>query len=122
MDLALQSRFYANVPVWLWPFVFAQLLALSMRCDETGRGEGLLSICRVTGHVDLLYLSDDPRAPKPWTPEQVWDYVRPLDRLCRLEPAGIGQDGVPRRALSCFMVEQIAPLRCLPIPARLDSS
>ncbi|MEO0550089.1 MAG: hypothetical protein AAFZ91_09220 [Pseudomonadota bacterium] len=116
MDLALQSRFYANVPVWLWPFVFAQLLALTMQCDRSGRQEGLLSICRVTGRVDILFLCDDARAPKAWRPEQVWDFVRPMTVRLAYTSVDAREGGYPWANLFPSTSSQLVTYR--PPPAR----
>ncbi len=94
MDLALQSRFYRPVPVWLWPYVFVQLLALAAWCEHAEREEGILSICRQTGRVDLLFLSDDPRAPKLWRPADLAALL-PGRRLAEAVDPAIAND--PRR-------------------------
>ena len=66
MHFALQSRFYAHVPVYLWPWVLWQILGVMAWSDETGRAVAFS--VNESGRLYVDHIADDPHAPKAWQP------------------------------------------------------
>ena len=69
MEFALQSRFYAHVPVYLWPWVWWQIWQTMRWSDATGRAVAF-SINQ-NGHLYVDFVADDPHAPKAWVPGEL---------------------------------------------------
>ena len=95
MWFALQPRFYAHVPVWLWPWVLLQILAIMAWSEESGRT--VLFTIRADGRLRVDHVGDDPRL---WTPAAL-HALRPVrhhwhacDPAQSYDPARTGDDSV----------------------------
>jgi len=66
MHFALQPRFYAHVPVYLWPWVLWQILGVMAWSDETGRAVAFS--VNQNGRLYVDHIADDPNAPRAWQP------------------------------------------------------
>ncbi len=68
MPLALDPRYYAHVPVYLWPVLFLRLWALHDWC--AGAGRKILFTVTSSGAVIVRAVEDDPQDLAAWCARQ----------------------------------------------------
>ncbi|MDJ0921712.1 MAG: hypothetical protein QNI84_11325 [Henriciella sp.] len=61
---------------WPWLWVQIALLLAQKQVDQRER----LVFATWWGHLVVYAIGDDPRKPKPWTVQQIWTHVRPLEQ------------------------------------------
>ena len=64
MSLALDPRYYAHVPVLLWPVLFLRLLALQGWCRRHDRA--VMFTVTSAGRVVVRHMDDDPDSFAAW--------------------------------------------------------
>ena len=70
---------FRSVPVWLWPFVWLQLVVLF------GWMNRLVRVCHRSGRIRVAFVEDAPVAAEPWRPAV--PRVPAWQRVCVAEPA-----------------------------------
>tara|TARA_R110001606_G_scaffold71320_1_gene164224 strand:+ start:3226 stop:3603 length:378 start_codon:yes stop_codon:yes gene_type:complete len=56
---------FRAVPVWLWPFVWLQLVVLFGWMNRQQR-EVLVRVCHRSGRIRVAFVEDGPVAASPW--------------------------------------------------------
>ena len=87
MRLCLRTDLYVGCPVYLWPWVFWQLLQLDLWVEQTGRSV-LGAVCKRTGEVFITFAADDPEEVRSWRAEDLQALLpnSPLWRAALCEP------------------------------------
>ena len=80
---AIISIFRA-VPVWLWPFVWLQLVVLFGWMNRQQR-EVLVRVCHRSGRIRVAFVEDAPVVAAPW--RLASPRVPAWQRICVAEPA-----------------------------------
>ena len=75
---------FRSVPVWLWPFVWLQLVVLFGWMNRQQR-EVLVRVCHRSGRIRVAFVEDGPVAAAPWRP--VAPRVPAWQRVAVAEPA-----------------------------------
>ena len=135
MRLCLRTDLYVGVPVYLWPWVFWQLLQLDLWVEQTGRSV-LGAVCKRTGEVFITFTGDDPEEARPWQESDLqallpnsplWPAATrdsgPLSGTA-LSPVHAQPEGLSRnllRRLCCAsslagVINQTSPNQTLPLP------
>ena len=72
------TQIFRSVPVWLWPFVWLQLVVLFGWMNRQQR-EVLVRVCHRSGRIRVAFVEDAPVAAAPWRPvvprEPAWQRV-----------------------------------------------